>query len=897
MNLFDLFEGAIDDLEARRIEDLEMKMDDLTTRAKTTDDPKVKLALRHEFAKCKAERDSYHKLNVEEETDTNYTYTVFIDGTKEGTYGSKEEAKAVVKRKKEQAPGRTYTIRPKSRTSMSSIKRFQHNRDRNIDEDDLVTAEGFALDAKPDERDLDPVNKWKFMVRQIIADYIKNPQGLYHIAKQKGPNSAEATAYNQIMHPGSKIPLPPNAVTFEGYQDFNKVEPYAVCLAGKPVKKFDYYEEARRFHDNWKKKLYNQGDKEKADKITLMPLNLNEEGNLAKQAAIAVNMKKHHKKPKNIAESSYDGMYSSEAIKIGNYFIKQFNLTDELDQQLAIEITDNVIESGETELAIIKKEVIKYLRKSGTIVKNSKQGMSEDEQIDGMARGEVKEIIRNASTIQQALDQGISLDGWMYSYVTTSNDHLNSVAEQIGNPDIEEASMTWAAHKSTGPKFSGYLKGTDPAPTEFGNKSVGGMEEGIDGNMTARSNPLTQPLRKRQHMNKNTQVSLGKHNNNLKAAAARSLDEMTNDEIAKLRADADARIKQDINKQSDARINAIKNPPKEKSFMAKVGDKQIGMVKGAWKGLTGQVEEDDMEEGWKNTVAGAALAGAAALGAGGAHAGGVSTTGQGFSMDDQMALNQQMQQRVQQQYDQAQQQQKPQAPTAQKDLSAFGTEYLQKVADGQGGRAMVSVADAKAELAARANGTSQQAPAPVKAPAQNDGQYKSLGDYYKANPGVRESSDNFLSWAVRNGYNFTKDPAIYESARMEYKALIESKKKTLKEAKGLGKRVRVVSGPASGQTGTVGEVRNGAYQGAPKYYTVDLDNGGHVQVRKEALKLIKSEIDESLKDNEYFVWTVYFDDGTSKRIKVKSDEFDPYAYYARKNQVVVNVDYDWTIHQ
>jgi len=65
---------------------------------------------------------------------------------------------------------------------------------------------------------------------------------------------------------------------FEGFQDFNKVEPYAVCLAGKPVKKFDYYEQARKFHDNWKKKLYNQGEKEKADKITLMPLNLDETG-------------------------------------------------------------------------------------------------------------------------------------------------------------------------------------------------------------------------------------------------------------------------------------------------------------------------------------------------------------------------------------------------------------------------------------------------------------------------------------------------------------------------------------------------------------------------------------------------------------------------------------------
>jgi hypothetical protein len=343
-------------------------------------------------------------------------------------------------------------------------------------------------------------------------------------------------------------------------------------------------------------------------------------------------------------------------------------------------------------------------------------------------------------------------------------------------------------------------------------------------------------------------------------------------------------------------MTAPKKVEPKKSFMQQVGDKQIGMVKGAWKGLTGQLEEEDMEEGWKNNVASAALAGAAALGAGGAHAGGVSTTGQGFSMDDQLALNQQMQQRVQQQYDQAQQQ-KPQAPTAQKDLSAFGTEYLQKVVDGQGGRAMVSIADAKAELAARANGTSQQAPAPVKAPDSNNGQYKSLGDYYKANPGVRESSDNFLTWAVRNGYNFTKDPSIYESARKEYKALVESKKKTLNEAKGLGKRVRVVSGPASGQTGTIGEVRNGAYQGAPKYYTIDLDGGGHVQVRKEALRLIQGELSESLKDGEYFIWTVYFDDGSHKRVKVKSDEFDPYAYYAKKNQVVVNVDYNWSIHQ
>jgi hypothetical protein len=136
--------------------------------------------------------------------------------------------------------------------------------------------EGYATTIGPDTAPLPPEKRWRIQVRQLIADYIKNPQGLYNIAKQKGANSAEAIAYKFIMHPKGKIDLPPDAVTFEGYQDFNKAEPYAVCLAGKPIKKFDYYEQARKFHDNWKQKLYREGNKEKADKITLMPLNLDE---------------------------------------------------------------------------------------------------------------------------------------------------------------------------------------------------------------------------------------------------------------------------------------------------------------------------------------------------------------------------------------------------------------------------------------------------------------------------------------------------------------------------------------------------------------------------------------------------------------------------------------------
>ena len=593
------------------------------------------------------------------------------------------------------------------------------------------------------------------------------------------------------------------------------------------------------------------------------------------------------------------------------------------------------------------------------------QSMAEDEQIDGMARGEVKEIIRNASTIQQALDQGVSLDGWMYSYVTTSNDHLNSVAEQIGNPDIEEAGMDWAAHKSTGPKFSGYLKGTDPAPTEFGNKSVGGMEEGIDGNMTVRSNPLSQPLRKRNYVAKNAQSSgAGKHNNNLKAAAARGqvkhkakafeLDEMTDDEGAKLRKDAEA--------YSIKQMTAPKKVEPKKSFMQKVGDKQIGMVKGAWKGLTGQLKEDDQVlQLQKQLIAKGAKINAdgimgpqtqAAIKQFGTNTAPAQTqptnattsgtdkeiqsvvkAGQGFNIikTSDGETQRRTGARNWRNNNPGNIQYSPYAkskgaigtdgryaifPTldagmaAKKDL-LFGSAYnnlsiaqaISKYAppheNNTEGYIQAIVAATKATpdtIMSQLNDNQKQQllNAVTKQEGFKVGSIQVIPD---ANVGVTESSDNFLTWAVRNGYNFTKDPAIYESARKEYKALVESKKKTLSEAKGLGKKVRVVSGSASGQTGTIGEIRNGAFKGAPKYYTIDLDNGGHVQVRKEALRLIQNELAESLKKGEYFIWTVYFDDGSSKRIKVTSDEFDPYAYYAKKNQVVVNVNYDWSIHQ
>jgi hypothetical protein len=100
------------------------------------------------------------------------------------------------------------------------------------------------------------------------------------------------------------------------------------------------------------------------------------------------------------------------------------------------------------------------MKKAGKKPKNESYTM-EDEQIDGMAQGEIRAIIKNAIHIKNQLDNGVSLDGWMYSYVTTSNDHLNSVAEQIGNPNISDEEdldegETWAKHNN--PRAGGMSK-------------------------------------------------------------------------------------------------------------------------------------------------------------------------------------------------------------------------------------------------------------------------------------------------------------------------------------------------------------------------------------------------------------------------------------------------------
>jgi len=58
----------------------------------------------------------------------------------------------------------------------------------------------------------------------------------------------------------------------------------------------------------------------------------------------------------------------------------------------------------------------------------------------------------------------------------------------------------------------------------------------------------------------------------------------------------------------------------------------------------------------------------------------------------------------------------------------------------------------------------------------------------------------------------------------------------------------------------------------------------------------KKGVAEGLKPGEYHIHTVYFKDGTKKRVRVTSDEVNVADYYNKRGQAVDRVDYDFQIH-
>jgi len=65
-------------------------------------------------------------------------------------------------------------------------------------------------------------------------------------------------------------------------------------------------------------------------------------------------------------------------------------------------------------------------------------------------------------------------------------------------------------------------------------------------------------------------------------------------------------------------------------------------------------------------------------------------------------------------------------------------------------------------------------------------------------------------------------------------------KQGVAEGKGLAKKVKVVKGEHAGKTGWIREIKHGAFNGAPKTYYIDLDDGGQANnLPATALRLVK----------------------------------------------------------
>ena len=273
-----LAEGAVDQLEQRRIDDLAMKMDDLVARAKTATTPEVKAALVKEFQKCRAERDSYFKIKDE---------CMGYGGLGEAGIGQD-----IVNRTEKMARATPSTPTGKVASTVKNAAKWLAGRGGPGKEgptyegaEDIEDRGEYDQEGDMVKDNLHTIRREADRLEQILSNNENVPEWVQDkLAQVKGMMTSSSEYMQTQRERGHEEATGKEGFAMaenqkknseeveEGYQDFNKVEPYEVCLAGKPVKQFDYYEDARRFHDNWKKKLYRAGDKTKADKITLNPV-------------------------------------------------------------------------------------------------------------------------------------------------------------------------------------------------------------------------------------------------------------------------------------------------------------------------------------------------------------------------------------------------------------------------------------------------------------------------------------------------------------------------------------------------------------------------------------------------------------------------------------------------
>ena len=125
---------------------------------------------------------------------------------------------------------------------------------------------------------------------------------------------------------------------------------------------------------------------------------------------------------------------------------------------------------------------------------------------------------------------------------------------------------------------------------------------------------------------------------------------------------------------------------------------------------------------------------------------------------------------------------------------------------------------------------------------------KKQGDHFAYHLHMADHHDNLAQWHSEKGRHGEADRHAEKSEQHHEKAMTHKESVEhleLEEVVKLGSKVKIHA-PGKDyhdKVGHVGEVRHGAYKGAPKTYTVDYDNGKSVQLDKKNVKLHKESVE------------------------------------------------------
>jgi|694.fasta_scaffold89157_7 hypothetical protein len=95
--------------------------------------------------------------------------------------------------------------------------------------------------------------------------------------------------------------------------------------------------------------------------------------------------------------------------------------------------------------------------------------LKEDDHEASMARAELVQIAKNAIALAKIIHEGDDLPGWVSSYITLANDHLNSVHEYMEYNCNKEPTI--AENASVGSSSSGAIATSMGGGAGFG-KSI-----------------------------------------------------------------------------------------------------------------------------------------------------------------------------------------------------------------------------------------------------------------------------------------------------------------------------------------------------------------------------------------------------------------------------------------